>query len=152
MGLIYDELLRFLREDEWPIHEIGDGITISTAFDGEAGRCACVGQAIEDGAVCIFYSIGPLEAPEERRDAIGRWLAEASYGTFLGGFEMDGEDGDIRFKTSLCLAEMPLDEMQKNGTLLGLIKAMVYANVLTMDAHLPDLTAVVEGREPNPAP
>ena len=151
MRPIYNSLLGFLRDDGWPIHEIGDGITISTAFEGESGGWVCVAQAVEDAGVLIFYSILPVETPPERRDLVAAFLCYASYGVPMGNFEISHEDGDVRFKTAISVVEMP-PQVLEGPVLTQLIKNMVYTNVLTMEEHIEVIQAVISGQEPPSTP
>ena len=147
MGLIYDGLLNFLRQDEWPIHEIGDGITISTAFEGQDERWACVAQAVEEADIVLFYSTLPIEVPATRRDEMAKFLCYLSYTVPTGCFEISREDGDVRFKTSLSVLGLP-ESALKNEILPQLIKNVVYNNVLTMEAHIDAVQAVINGEDP----
>lgn len=57
-----------------------------------------------------------------------------NYRLFVGSFEMDFDDGGIRFKTSICIEGKDL-----NTTL---IYRMVYINLTTMDTCLPAILRV----------
>jgi hypothetical protein len=53
----------------------------------------------------------------------------------IGNFELDYNDGEIRYKTSLDVEETPLTD--------ALVRHLVYANVLTMDKYFPGLMRVL---------
>ena len=133
---IFDAMKRFLIDDDWPITPVEDGI-VKVTFKGENGEWTCVGQAIEKNDQMLFYSIAPLSTPEDRRTEMARFLARANYGTILGNFELDLNDGEVRYKTSI----------DANGEELvpKLVQPIVYANVLMMDKYLPGIMAVATG-------
>ena len=55
----------------------------------------------EDGFT--VYTVFPVKAPEEKRGAVAAFLTRANYGLILGSFELDFDDGEIRFKvTAIC--------------------------------------------------
>ncbi|HEX9018927.1 MAG TPA: YbjN domain-containing protein, partial [Anaerolineaceae bacterium] len=65
----------------------------------------------------------------------------ANYGMIIGNFELDYQDGEIRYKTSVDVEDVALAE--------SLVQNLVYANVLTMDKYLPGLMRVLyAGIEP----
>jgi hypothetical protein len=53
----------------------------------------------------------------------------------IGNFEMDFEDGEVRFKTSIDVEGTELS--------LELLNPLLYANVLMMDQYLPGLMSVI---------
>ncbi|BAZ08733.1 hypothetical protein NIES4071_05390 [Calothrix sp. NIES-4071] len=53
-----------------------------------------------------------------------------------GNFEMDFDDGEIRYKTSI---DIDGDELTQD-----IIKRLVYANVTMMDEYLPGIIIVIE--------
>lgn len=45
-----------------------------------------------------------MNVPEDRRLALAEFLTRANYGLFIGNFEMDWQDGEVRYKTSIDVA------------------------------------------------
>ena len=72
------------------------------------------------------------------------YLTLANYGLLVGNFEMNLDDGELRYKTSLDFEG--LDELP-----LQLVRNLVAANVRTMERYLPGLAAVAEGADPRAA-
>ncbi len=62
------------------------------------------------------YTVFPVKAPEGKRDAIAAFLTRANYGLILGNFEMDFDDGEIRFKVTVICGEQTLSPavMERN--------------------------------------
>jgi hypothetical protein len=54
---------------------------------------------------------------------------------WLGNFELDFQDGEVRYKTSLDLADVELTT--------GLLAALLRSNISTVDRYLPGLMSVL---------
>ena len=136
-GSIFQAIINFFEEDDWNFHRIEGIPVLSVPFTGRNGRWMCYAQAREDQQQFVFYSVNPVNVPEERRAAIAEFITRANYGMIIGNFEMDYNDGEVRYKTSI---DVEGDELTS-----PLIKQLVYANVIIMDRYFPGLMAVVYG-------
>jgi hypothetical protein len=137
MGQLFNTLIEFFEEDDWNFQWVEGETVLSMGFAGKNGRWMCYAQAREPQEQFVFYSICPVNVPENRRVAAAEYLTRANYGMIVGNFEMDYDDGEIRYKTSIDI---------EGATLLPpLIKSMVYTNLLMLDRYLPGLMAVVYG-------
>ena len=101
MGAIFDAVVQFFEEDEWPYRQMEDRPVLRTGFNGSNGEWACYAQVREDLDQFMFYSVLSAKAPEEKRMAIAEFLTRANYGLRIGNFELDFSDGEIRYKTSI---------------------------------------------------
>lgn len=136
---IHQAVAAFLRADRWA-HEAMPGQPVHRVFyQGHNGRLICFAQARNEESQLLFYAYCPESVPEDRRLAMSEFLTRANYGLVLGNFEMDMNDGEVRFKTSIDV----------EGTTLTpeLIKPIIYANVLTADEYLPGIFAVMRGEK-----
>ena len=73
----------------------------------------------------------------ELRGLAAEYLTRANYGLSIGNFEMDFEDGEVRYKTSIDVEGGELTQ--------GMIKNLVYSNCATTDRYLHGLMKVVYG-------
>lgn len=137
MSTLFDILLTFFQEDSWNPTQIDDDPVLRMGFNGDNGQWICYAQAREEQDQCVFYSICPITTPEAHRTPMAEFLTRANYGLIIGNFELDLNDGEIRFKTSLDVEGTELNA--------ALIKSLAYANVLTMDRYLPGIMAVASG-------
>jgi hypothetical protein len=55
-----------------------------------------------------IYSSYPERAEPEARAELAELLTRINYGMYVGNFELDLDDGSVRFKTSLELADVEL--------------------------------------------
>jgi hypothetical protein len=135
MSPILDTAMQFFKEDEWPFTQLEGKPILRTAFSGKNGNWNCFAQAREEQYRFIFYSVCAANTPEPRRPAMAEFLTRANYGLIIGNFELDYNDGEVRFKTSI---DVEGDELTS-----ALVKQMVYANVLTFDKYLPGVMKVM---------
>jgi hypothetical protein len=138
MGEMLDTVLHFFEQDGWPLSLLSDGSILEIGFQGENGQWTCMAQVREEQAQFLFYSICPVVAPRDRRLAVAEFLTRANYGMLVGNFELDFNDGEIRYKTSIDVGDGSLST--------ALVQQMVYANVQMMDYYLPGILMVMFGQ------
>jgi hypothetical protein len=133
---ILEQIIDFFTEDDWPYTKIKGEPILRMAFQGENGKWTCYAKARVEQEQFVFYSVCPVNAPENKRLAIAEFLTRANSGMIIGNFELDFADGEIRYKTSIDV----------KGDILSfeLIKQLLYANVTMMDEYLPGIMSVID--------
>jgi hypothetical protein len=137
MGEILDTAASFFEEDGWPFTQFEGQPVLQMGFRGENGQWTCIAQAREEQSQFLFYSLCPVNAPEDRRPAVAELLTRANYGLFIGNFELDLDDGEIRYKTSI--------DVEGDRLSPALVQQLAYANVFTMDRYLPGMMGLIYG-------
>jgi hypothetical protein len=137
MGEILDTAISFFEQDSWPFTPFEGQPVLQMGFRGDNGQWTCLAQAREEQAQFLFYSVCPVNAPEDRRPAVAEFLTRANYGLFIGNFELDMDDGEIRYKTSI--------DVEGDRLSSALVQQLAYANVFTMDRYLPGIMGVIYG-------
>jgi len=135
MGQMFDNVKQFFEDGHWKYHCDKDDTIIHFGMTCRNGSFQCVAHAREDAEQFVVYSHFPCNAPAEYRDKVARYLTRANYGLVIGNFEMDLDDGEIRYKTSICVRDSNLDN--------GMIKHAVGFNVNMMDKYMPGLMAII---------
>jgi hypothetical protein len=136
-GQFFEEIVNFFEEDGWPFVQIEGEPLLQMVFQGENGKWTCYAKTRDDQEQFVFYSVCPINAPDSKRLAVAEFLTRANSGMIIGNFEMDFEDGEIRYKTSI--------DVEDDSLSCALIKRLVYANVMMMDAYLPGIMSVIYG-------
>jgi hypothetical protein len=136
-GQFFEEIVNFFKEDNWPFVQIQRESVLQMVFQGENGKWTCYAKARDDQEQFVFYSVCPVNPPDSKRLAVAEFLTRANSGMIIGNFEMDFEDGEIRYKTSI--------DVEGDSLSSALIKRLVYANVMMMDAYLPGIMSVIYG-------
>lgn len=131
---LLEEVVEFFQQQNWDFLEV-EGSSLALQFQGANGCWLCLAKVREARKQFIFYSICPVNAPEEKRLAVAEFLIRANYDLSVGKFELDFTNGEILCKTSVDLAERQLD-----SPLLG---RLVYINLALMDSYLPGIESVI---------
>jgi hypothetical protein len=171
---IFDSMAAFFKKDDWPATQIEGQTAMSMNFQGQNGRWGCLARVDQEKELVLFYSYCPVKAPEDKRPILADFLTRANYGLYIGNFEMDFNDGEVRYKTSIDVegnvgvdaapaetpAETPTDgvapaegEEKESASASSeqvqltfpLMKRLVYNNVGVMDKYMPGIMAVIYG-------
>lgn len=134
---IFNTALHFFQAENWTINQLPDQPILHLNFEGESGQWQCYAQAREIQQQFIFYSLLPIKAPESKRQAVAEYITRVNYNIIIGNFEFDFSDGEIRYKTSICVEETHLN--------LALIRQIVYSNLLNTDKYFPGILQVIAG-------
>jgi hypothetical protein len=135
----FDLLGTFLTDDGWYPSRVEGKYLYKVGFTGDNGDTRCYAQIRVDQEQFVFYVIAPMKAPEAKRMAMAEFLTRANYGLFIGNFEMDFSDGEIRYKSSLDFEGVELS--------VPLITHAIYPAVNTMDEYLPGIMKVIASDE-----
>lgn len=134
MSRIYDGLLEHLNQCEFRYERDDDRETVRFALTGKNGQYQVHIVTRENTDRILIYTIVPLRISEEQRPGCAELIARANYGLQIGNFELDMDDGEVRYKTSADfegLEEIPL----------SLFRPLLGANIATMDRYFPALCA-----------
>ncbi len=82
-----------------------DDNTIRMTVSGDNSSWKMLFRAREEQEQVSVYSYFPENIAEDKRHAIAEYITRANYGLIIGNFEMDFNDGEIRFKTSVDLED-----------------------------------------------
>ena len=135
---IFDGLVSFFKAGQWPYTQVGEQPILQIGFRGDNGEWLCYADARAEYAQVLFYSICPTKTPVDRRITVAEFITRANFGMMIGNFELDFEDGEVRYKTSLAVEGFELND--------EVIKSIVFSNVAVMDRYLPFLTQVINGQ------
>ncbi|MBD2135292.1 YbjN domain-containing protein [Sphaerospermopsis sp. FACHB-1094] len=134
---IFEEIINFFKNDDWPFVQLSEQTALQISFQGKNGKWNCYARAREEQQQFVFYSICPVNAPEEKRLAVAEFITRANSGMMIGNFELDFNDGEISYKTSI--------DVEGDRISSAFIKRLVYANVMMMDEYLPGILSVIYG-------
>ena len=81
---IFNTLIRFFADNEWPATQMGEEQVLQLAFQGTHGRWLCFAQAREEMSQVVFYSVAPVQIPEEKRPSVSEFITRANYGLIIG--------------------------------------------------------------------
>jgi hypothetical protein len=130
----------YFLDAEIPVGEHESLPVLRFDYEGDNGQWTCFVHIDDDRGHVAVYSVLPDAVPMERLGAAGAVLAGANFQLPIGAFEMDLEDGEVRFRASIDVSQSALTA--------GLLDPLVKANWVAVDQYLPALKAVVDGAEP----
>ena len=127
----------FLAEDKWYPVKLESRATYRATFTGKNGKTICYFRIREDLEQFMAYVLVPVKVPEKKRTAVAEFITRANYGLRIGNLEMDFDNGEVRYKSSIDFEGVPLTK--------PLIKNTIYPAVQTMDRYLPGIMKLVYG-------
>lgn len=137
MTQIMETAIKFFKEYDWPFSKSEDEAVLRTAFQGSNGEWPCYVFASEEQQRLTFYSVCPVRAAEDKRMAVAEFITLVNHGLIIGNFELDFDDGEVRFKTSI--------DVEGDRLSTALVKRMVLPNAAMMDIYLPGIMKVIYG-------
>jgi len=133
----FEAVGKFMEDDGWHPQTLDDNYVYRAYFVGHNGEVTCFAQVRVDLEHFIFYVVMPVRTPAQMRLAVAEYITRANYGLRIGNFEMDFDDGEVRYKSSIDFESVELTP--------GLIRNVIYPAVQTMDRYLPGVLSVVFG-------
>lgn len=134
MGII----ITALKEDDWSFERDSERPEIlRTGVKGRNTDMRGTFLVRQEKDQVVFYVQLPSKAPEGRQREAMEFITRANYGMNTGNFEMDMQDGEIRFKVSLDVEAGVLSSR--------MVRNMMSAAFLTVDRYFPGLMSVLFG-------
>lgn len=127
----------FLQEDGWNPQFLEEKEAYQINFESEHGIGTAYAQVLTDLEQFLCYVMMPFKIPEDSRSTIAELVTRINYGLRVGNFEMDYEDGEVRYKTCIDFGGEILTR--------GYIKNAVYLALKTMEKYVPAFLSVVYG-------
>ncbi|MCC6622698.1 MAG: YbjN domain-containing protein [Deltaproteobacteria bacterium] len=136
MGL-FTHIAEMLTNEEWGFEPGPSATSLATGFEGANGRFVAVVAVREEEQQLVFYAYAPdLTAPDQRI-AMMELVTRMNLGMMIGNFELDLDDGEVRFKVGVD-AEAIEDPR-------ALVPAHLGTCLRTLDLYLPAIEAVQSG-------
>ncbi len=130
-------LSRTLQASGLAVTEHPELSTVSFTHEGEQRSWEVFCRARHPVPQVMVYSLHPWIVPADRRLAMMELLTRANYGLVIGNFELDPDDGELRFKTSIDFGSDRL-----SGEVLA---RLIQHNVDAFEQYLPAVEAVIAG-------
>jgi hypothetical protein len=132
---LFSALIDYMEDEDWK-YEILEGETIIRFhFKGRAGRLLCYGEVDEEKCWLRFYSYMPVNAPPDKMTQAAEFVARANRGMPIGNFELDFDDGEVRYKTAI--------DVEGGDLSPKMIDNMLRANLTTTDRYFNGLMELI---------
>ncbi len=134
MSAAYEELVELL--DERGIgYWTNDGQAVRLDLRGEVAVYRLTAGVEPETELFQVVGRSPVLVPEGCRPAAAETIARANYRLRLGKFEMDLDDGEVRFQVSQILVDDAVGQ--------AVIDRMIGTTVNMLDTYLPALLSVI---------
>ena len=139
MNAAYEQLIHLLDEREVQYEPNEEYETIRTDIRGEAASYRVVAHVDADQELFQIFGYSPLGIPEGCRPAIAEAVARANFGLQVGKFELDVNDGDLRFQAAQIMTDNTVGE--------EVIDRLIGTTIAMLDRYLPAFLSVIYGNE-----
>lgn len=123
---------QFCEQFDFKSCSLGEGCYLAH-FGGKNGKWAVFCYIADTCFRC--YSVLPVTVPNEKQWAVMEYLTRVNYGLPIGNFEMDLRDAEVRYKSSVDMADAQLTP--------SMVAALVFRNLVTSDRYLKGLLHVL---------
>lgn len=137
MGQLFDIVTRHLEADEWNYETIPDTTIARCGVKAKNASYRIIIQTLEEQLQTVVYVVYPNAVPEGMRAIIAEFATRANYGMRIGNFELDMDDGELRYKVSVDVEGSSLTERA--------VELMISAAVSTADRYYPGVMNVLFG-------
>ena len=128
-------VFEFFESLNWHIAYLENSTAVSMEYRGKKGTFTCHMHVLEEAQQIVYYSIFPAHVPEDKRGTVMAFLTYANYGLIYGNFEINLDDGQVRYKTSI--------DVEGNGLSHSLLQPIVFINVSTLDHYFESLMSLI---------
>lgn len=130
----HENVQQFLQVDGWFPEDIEGLTAFSARYVGTNAEFRVVTHINVELEQIYVYVIFSESVPADRRLAVAELLTRANYGLRIGNFEMDFNDGEVRYKASLDFEGASLTH--------PLLKNLMYPAVQTSDRYFGSIMQV----------
>jgi hypothetical protein len=124
----------YLRDDDWNFERIEGRDAIRCGIKAKNASFRMIFDVKEDAEQLILLAISPNNVPEDKRLVAAEFITRANYGLRIGNFELDMNDGEIRYKVAIDVEGSSLSPQ--------MLRNMIGLGVGTLDRYFPGLMAI----------
>jgi hypothetical protein len=139
MNAAYDKLCEYLTSQNIGFWSRSEDLSICTDFRGEVGTYRIFARVDADDSLFQVFGYSPVRVPPGSRPAIAEAVARINYGLRVGKFEMDCDEGELRFQAAQILPDDDLDEQT--------IQRLIGTTMSMLNIYLPAVLSVIYGNE-----
>ena len=139
MNATYEQLISFLDEREVRYISDHDGQSVCADFHCEVGVYRIIIHVDENAELFQIFGYAPNRVPEGSLQAIAETVTRANCGLRVGKFELDLDQGEVRFQASQVLTDDGIGD--------GVIDRLITVTMAMLDMYLPAVLSVIYGNE-----
>lgn len=105
-GAIFNAVVQFLQEKDWSFQQYDGGELIRIHLTGKKIVLNSHYLINDEMERLIFFTRFPVTITEDRRDEVMRLITRINWRLGVGSYEMDLDDGEVSFRSSVDLEGM----------------------------------------------
>jgi hypothetical protein len=136
---MFDAVVECFEEEHWKYLwvETAGETRFFTLIPRKKGEFLGISTVREEQNEYVFSTYYEVKVPESKRQKVAAFLKQINDGLTVGNFEMNMEDGEVCFKTSVAVTDPPLPPAE--------IDRFVQSSLSTAERYLPEFMAVIRG-------
>ena len=141
-GQIFDTVAKCFEEEygKFLWVEVGEETRIFMQVNMKNSQLLCMSRIREEKNEFVFSAYYEQKVPESQRQNVAEFLTQVNDSLTRGNFEMDRENGEVCFTTSIGGADQPVISSE--------IRPFIWRSLSTADRYLPGLMAVIKADMP----
>jgi hypothetical protein len=139
MGL-KDALASALMKDGVSLEPLSDASAVRVSGVGRTDTFDVVVQWSDEDQTVSAYAVGTHAVPPEQRPGVMELVTRLNFGLVIGCFELDVDDGELRFRASV--------DLEGSSQEPALLKNLVFAAAASFGRYLPAFIDVMSGTKP----
>lgn len=139
MNAAYEKLIQHLDNQNVGYWSRSEDRSICADFRGEVGTYRIFARVDADDSLFQVFGYSPMRVPKGSRPAVAETVVRANYGLKVGKFEMDYDEGDLRFQAAQIL---PVDDLEDET-----IQRLLGTTLAMLNTYLPAVLSVIYGNE-----
>lgn len=125
MNTAIEEVVKLIEKQHWQYTREEEKPVIHTGVTGKNGQWRCLAAVGGNEDHVLFLSFFPCVVPPNNRAACAELFSRINFGLAHGCFELDFDDGEVRFRT--CI---PVIEGQVASEM---VEYLVFTNLFAVD-------------------
>ncbi len=134
---MFDAVVECFEEEHWKYLwvETAGETEFFTLIPRKKAEFLSISTVREEDSEYIFSTYYEVKVPESKRQEVAAFLRQINDGLTVGKFEMNMEDGEVCFKTSVAVTDHPLTPAE--------IDRFVKSNLATAERYLPEFMVAI---------
>jgi len=137
MGKILDAVEKYLTGEDWNFKKLPDNEAILCSVKRKEASFRMVIQSREQSSLLTIKTSMENNIPEGKRLIVSDFINRMNFHVQIGNFELDMNDGEIRFRTSIDIEDSTLTQ--------AMIRNLMAVGVIMMDQAFPIIMGIVYG-------
>lgn len=134
---LFDLIIETIQADDWSFHVLEHGSIVTLDMTLESGQFRGYFLIDEETECVQFHVVLPVTVPPKKLAVACEFICRVNYVLLIGHFDIDLDDGEVRYKTSMILHDAPVA--------LNTIRNIMYPNLMMADHYFPAFMKVLYG-------